>query len=268
MKHITIDTTGQAITLADVNQKIEGSELSTTQARDMISAVMRICAMAGLAPSALEADVAGLRVVLSKIRPAAHGIAPKTFSNLRSLFVAALGNAGIVDAMPRGVAGGHPVWAPLIKAIAWDKRLSNGLAAFGNWCAVNGIAPEDVDDDILQRFLAWLEARTLHPKPRDLVRRVPNVWNDARKKVPGWPQIALTRLSFKHRAKDCRHRHRCRGWQIQPRTRRSARSAREPAGRTARPLEGSAAICDTPASTALGHLRGESSSPRGVLERS
>jgi integrase len=45
--------------------------------------------------------------------------------------------------------------------------------------------------------LAWLEARTLYPKPRDLVRRVPKLWNEGSKKYGFWPAGKLTRLSFK-----------------------------------------------------------------------
>ena len=188
--------------MADVVQKIEGSDLSTTQRRDMISAIKRICQIAGHAPSSLLADIPAVRAMLHEIRPAAHGISPKTFSNLRCLLAAALQRVGLADKNHRGVASRDAVWAPVMKAIAYDKRLSNGLAAFANWCAANGIAPEDVNDHVLQRFQDWLEARTLHPKPRDLVRRVPNVWNDAREGIEAWPQIELTRISFKA---PCRH---------------------------------------------------------------
>jgi integrase len=57
--------------------------------------------------------------------------------------------------------------------------------------------PSEVDDKAVQRFLAWLEARTLQPKPRDLVRRVPKLWNEASTKFDCWPTTQLTPLSFK-----------------------------------------------------------------------
>ena len=49
----------------------------------------------------------------------------------------------------------------------------------------------------VERFLTWLEAKTLYPKPRDLVRRVPNVWNEASAKFTSWPATKLTTLSFR-----------------------------------------------------------------------
>jgi integrase len=54
-----------------------------------------------------------------------------------------------------------------------------------------------VDDPAVQRFLIWVEARTLYPKPRDLARRVPKLWNEASTKVTSWPTTKLTTLSFK-----------------------------------------------------------------------
>ena len=89
------------------------------------------------------------------------------------------------------------MWGPLLEAIADDKRLSNGLAAFANWCTAQGISPTEVDDGAVERFLTWLEAKTLYPKPRDLVRRVPNVWNEASAKFTSWPATKLTTLSFR-----------------------------------------------------------------------
>ena len=72
------------------------------------------------------------------------------------------------------------------------------LASFFNWCASQAIAPEDVDDAALQRFHSWLENRTLCPKPRDVVRRVPNLWNEASEKIRYvGRKIKLTTLSFK-----------------------------------------------------------------------
>src|SRR5262245_16810126 len=91
----------------------------------------------------------------------------------------------------------HPAWAPLVQAIANDKRMSCGLAAFSNWCATHDIAPAEADDEVVERFHDWLETRTLCPKPRDVVRRVPHLWNEASDEIEIWPTIKLTTLSFK-----------------------------------------------------------------------
>ena len=97
--------------------------------------------MIGCSPAALRLDVPELRVKIAAIRPAAHGISPRTFANLRSLFAAAMEWAGVIEHCPRGAAKQDPAWAPLAAAIAGDKRLANGLAAFMNWCARTGVEP-------------------------------------------------------------------------------------------------------------------------------
>jgi len=162
-----------------------------------ISAIKRICEMAGTTPECVLARLPALKDVLSRIRPAAHGVSAKSYSNLRSLLAAALALAGVIDPSGRGRAIRCSAWGPLLKAIAGDQRLSNGLAAFANWCAGESIMPGEVDDRAVQQFLTWLEAKTLHPKPRDIVRRIPNVWNEVITKFDFWPTTKLSTLSFK-----------------------------------------------------------------------
>ena len=184
-------------TLADVPGVIDQAGLTGTRRRDMLSAINRICEMDGTTPASVRAEPAVLKEMLSRIRPAAHGVSAKSYSNLRSLLAAALQLAGVIDPSGRGRAIRHPVWGPLLEAVADDQRLSNGLAAFANWCAGQGISPGEVDDTVVLRFLTWLEAKTLYPKPRDLVRRIPNVWNEASTKFNFWPTTKLTTISFK-----------------------------------------------------------------------
>ena len=166
---------------------LDEADLGARRRRDMQSAINRICELGGCVPTSLRLKPPIIRELLRKTLPALHGVSPKTWANMRSLFAAALEMAGIIDRLGRGVALRHPAWGPLMQAIASDQRLAGGLAAFANWCAAKGISPEFVDDAAVQAFLIWLEARTLCPKPRDLVRRVPNVWNEASAKTAAWP---------------------------------------------------------------------------------
>jgi integrase len=188
-------------TLADVLGLLDPAGLTGTRRRDMVSAVKRICEMAGTTPPSVRAEPAVLKEMLSRIRPAAHGVSVKSYSNLRSLFAAALQLAGVIDSSGRGSARRHPEWGPLLEAVADSQRLSNGLAAFANWCACQNISPGEVADPVVQRFLFLLEAKTLHPKPRDLVRGVPKFWNEANTKFNSWPTTKLTVISFKAPAK-------------------------------------------------------------------
>jgi integrase len=62
-----------------------------------------------------------------------------------------------------------------------------GLSRLITHCERKGIAPTAVCDAVLERFLAELEADTLVPNPRACHRRTCYLWNEAVKKVPGWP---------------------------------------------------------------------------------
>ena len=184
-------------TLADVLAAIQDAELSATKRRDMVSAVNRVAEIFELPPARIPVRIPELRKRLRVVMPSAHGISRKTFSNLRALFASALVLAGVAEPLGRGCAKRDSKWAALVEAVEDDKRMANGLAAFANWCASRGIAPGEVNDVAVAEFLAWLEASTLHPKPRDVARRVPNIWNEAGQSVEGWPQQQLARISFK-----------------------------------------------------------------------
>ena len=183
--------------LQEVLDAVHKADLPPLQSRDMTSAIKRICEMAGMAPAAFPAKAPAIRATLAKIRPAAHGVSHKTWANLLSLFRAALKSVGVIDPMGQGTAMQNEAWAPLVKAIADDTRQSCGLAAFANFCVARNISPRHVNDAVVQRFHGWLEMRTLCPKPRDVVRRVPHLWNEASDKIGIWPNIKLTTLSFK-----------------------------------------------------------------------
>jgi hypothetical protein len=116
-------------TLADVLALLDETGLTGTRHRDMVSAIKRVCAMAGTAPVSVPAEPPRLREMLARIRPAAHGVSAKSYSNQRSLLAAALQLADVIYPLHRGGARRHPAWGPLIEAVAKDQRLSNGLAA-------------------------------------------------------------------------------------------------------------------------------------------
>ena len=163
----------------------------------MKSAINRVAEMAGVVPTGAEATPPALRRMLKQVRPAAHGVTLKTWANLVSQFRAALRLAGVIDPRADGLALKDPAWAPLVEAIAEDKRLSRGLAAFANYSARDAITPDQVDDAVLQQFHIWLEKRTLCPKPNDVVRRVSQLWNEASSRIASWPKTRLKSKSFK-----------------------------------------------------------------------
>jgi hypothetical protein len=64
-------------TLADVLGLPDQAGLTGTRRRDMVSAINRLSEMAGTTPASMRAEPPVLREMLSRIRPAAHGISAK-----------------------------------------------------------------------------------------------------------------------------------------------------------------------------------------------
>jgi integrase len=132
---------------------------------------------------ALPADLNALRPRINAVRPAVHQISPKTWTNLKTNFRAAVLAAG---GRQHRRTGRSPDWQVLHEGLP-DKRMANGLSRFITWCSGQGIAPEQVDDAAMARFRAALGTDTLVPDPNDCHRRSARLWNEAVARVPGWP---------------------------------------------------------------------------------
>lgn len=184
-------------TLGDVLLFVEASALPPYQRRDLRSAIKRVAEMAGVVPAMAEATAPALRQMLKKVQAAAHGVSQKTWANLLSGLRAALRLTDVIESRRDGLALKEPGWAPLLEATAEDRRLSCGLAAFVNYCAGKAITPDQVDDAVVHQFHVWLEERTLYPRPKDMVRRTPCLWNEASERIGCWPKAKLTIISFK-----------------------------------------------------------------------
>jgi len=174
-------------TLFDIIVRLKGGPLlAPARRRDLISAVLRICEITGVDPRITPASLSFMRPLLKKVRPAKHGLSPKTWSNLRSNFRAAL-----VHALPRPPRKPHPEWERLRGTLP-NTRMSKGLSRFIGFCEREEIPPAAVSDEIIERFLAHLEADTGVWSPRDCHRRTCCLWNKAIESVAGWPHCRVT----------------------------------------------------------------------------
>jgi hypothetical protein len=172
-----------------IERRSADAGLSTTRRRDLVSALRRICALLERDPRVVPADVAALRAALNRISPARHGLAPKTWSNLK---------ANLLAGLRHGMSGGareripvSPEWRALQARLA-DKRMRNGLSRFMRFCSARALPPEAVDDAVMMAFRAWAETETLVPDVNDLLRRTSRLWNEACRTVPGWPAAPVS----------------------------------------------------------------------------
>ena len=176
------------LTWDDVIRRIEeDASLLPAQRRDRISAIRRVCEIMGLDPKAVPASLEYLRPLLKRVRPAKHGLQPKTWANIRSNLRAAL--AQVRPRRPQRHL--DPAWARWRAALP-DQRMKVGLSRLITFCERERIGPGAVSDAVLDRFLAELETDTLLANPRDCHRRTCRLWNEAVAKVPGWPGVRVT----------------------------------------------------------------------------
>lgn len=138
---------------------------------------------------------------LNGVLPKAHGIAPKTWANLRSNFDAALKAAGVtVRSAEVKLAGPWKAAAEAVRASA-TPQLMNGLGRLLRFAQARGVTPEEVDDDLVDAFEAALAASSLRKDPETAAREAVRLWNRACDTVPGWPGARLSRrTSSKHYA--------------------------------------------------------------------
>src|ERR1700719_5066977 len=100
----------------------ENLALTPKRRRDLISAVLRVCEIVGVDPRVTPASLQFMRPLINKVRPAKHGITPKTWSNLLSNF-----RAAVVHALPRPPRQVDPIWERLRTALP-NRRMRKGLS--------------------------------------------------------------------------------------------------------------------------------------------
>jgi hypothetical protein len=174
-------------TLADVIARHElDAMLTPKRRRDLKSAVLRMSEITGVDPRITTASLRFMRPRINAVRPAKHNLTPKTWSNLRSNF-----RAAVVQAEPRQPRRSDTEWTALRAALRTE-RMKKGLSRMIGFCENNSISPTAVCDSVSEGFLAHLEADTNVPCPYDRHRLACRLWNRAVETVPGWPSIRLS----------------------------------------------------------------------------
>jgi integrase len=182
-----MDPITDASSLAGVIVRIQqDAELTAARRRDLVSSVLRVSAVTGVDPRSAPASLRFMRPLINAVHPAKHNLSPKTWSNLRSNFRAAL-----IQKAPRPRKQADPEWSKLRGRLP-TKRMRLGLSRFISFCEDAEIAPKAVSDAVSCRFRAYLEADTHVPDPQACHRTTCRLWNLAVEAVSGWPSIRLS----------------------------------------------------------------------------
>jgi integrase len=169
------------VTLAGVLAALEReTNLTATRRRDLVSAVKRVAILLGDEPAAIPLEMAAISARLAAVNPVAVGITSKRLANIRSDFLAAVKASGLIPVKIK--SGGKPVlssaWVDLFARLS-GRRAHIGLSRLARYASAHGVAPKDINDDVIAGLIAAVREQSLCPRPTVLHRQVTQIWNEA-----------------------------------------------------------------------------------------
>ncbi len=185
------------LTLATVRDQIgQDTTLAPRRQQELASALNTIARALGRPPGDIPAYPDYLRKRLAGVTPASAGVSPGRWNNVRSLLTAALEHTGLSNMPGRHTEPLAPAWEALFGLLpnAQDRF---GLSRLCRYCSSRGIAPNDVDDTILDAFLGDLEG-SLVDQPRKVHRVACRSWNEAAQTIADWPKRQVQVPDYTH----------------------------------------------------------------------
>lgn len=178
-------------TLQDLIDALKAAtDRSVLQKRDEISAIRTVSRALGAEPSGLPLNVKLLRRRLEGISPAAMGMNPRRWGNVRSLFSRALQAATKIKRSPRDVPIA-PEWRVLRDRLSRSDALR--LGALCRSLSAHGIEPADVTLADLEVFRDEIVNNRLRAHPEKTWLGIAWSWNKAVENVPEWPKVTIPR---------------------------------------------------------------------------
>ena len=187
--------TAPATTLADALSSLDGTTtIAVGQCKAWGAAIATLARLLDRSPSALPASLPALRPLMATLTPATTGRSAKTLANTKSLVKSALIHLGLHRRVRADGAPLAPEWELLYRQLP-DKRFRNGLSRFIHYANRRQVEPSQVDQALLDRFVADLEASGEVAQVTRRHRDTAVLWNRAVRRLPGWPQILLAEPS-------------------------------------------------------------------------
>jgi hypothetical protein len=125
--------------------------------------------------AAIPLDLAVLRQTLDALVPAEAKVSRKRWTNLRSDLSAAITGSGLIEMLKTADVEPGEAWRGLLDG--HKEAVANGPSRFARWATLRRISPAEVNNAVLQRFFAELEATSLVRNLRGLHRSVAVNWN-------------------------------------------------------------------------------------------
>src|SRR5712691_7337545 len=179
-------------TFADLIARVSAEETLPLRTRqNSIWALRAVARAVGKDPVAVPAHPEFLRKLLDHAAPASLGMSRAGWNNARSLMTAALRWAGLASLPGHYQAPFTPAWDELWAKLPTGTALSFQLSRLFHWASAQGVESADMNDAALDRFHQDLVAESIVRLPYEVFWGAARSWNNARERIPGWPQQSL-----------------------------------------------------------------------------
>ncbi len=176
MKRNPLPPTDVPATVQDVIDRLAGGSPPDTRNRDLRSAALTYAKLTDRRPAAIPLDLADIRKTLDGMVPAQAKVSRKRWANLRSDLAAAFDASGLLPMLKTAGVELDDAWTRLLQPVT-DQRVRHGLSRFARWASLRRITPAAVDDAVIERFIAELEAASLIRNIGAQHRSVALTWN-------------------------------------------------------------------------------------------
>lgn len=167
--------------MAEVLSAVSANRIGPVARRERAKAAMRLLAQwTGKSLDNLPASLPRLAELIDQLNPISLGVRPKQLSQLKLDCRDAIAFSGLVKgATPAGRQAkvSSPAWS-IVEGRLDEPRLLTGLIRFVRWCACAGVRPQDVNDKVLDRFVADVQRTSERKNQYQLKRTTALIWNE------------------------------------------------------------------------------------------
>ncbi|MFM2350066.1 MAG: hypothetical protein RIR04_1032 [Pseudomonadota bacterium] len=164
------------------------SDLTDQRRLDLCSSLRTFARVLGKVPDQIPADISALNSQIAGMTAQMAGLTSPRWANVRSGLTAALSLTGakVIRGKRRGAMA--PEWAALLDQVVGAYERAR-LSRFMSWCTAEGIAPTNVSQGDVDRFVVALAKESLVERPKAVHRDLALAWGRCRTTVAGWPDV-------------------------------------------------------------------------------
>ena len=182
------------LSLAELKARLEqDNKLSARKQREMISAINTTAKWLNLPAEIIPASARFLRGKFQEIHPAHHHVTKRRVQNIKSLILSAMRSQGLSTKLASYLAEMSPPWLRLWDIIEGEQYYRTEFSRFFRYCSKQGIAPSEINDQVLANHLHALEAESFVKTPKVRQQSICRLWNKCVDLYQDacWPQIKV-----------------------------------------------------------------------------